>query len=123
MSSYHEIFVRTNNSIEQLVADLATAASCQMRKFDTKDNPIAYAGRTRDVAVEVELHHDFEDDFGMAFSQYPVVVTLRSFDKDKTHEEMVAKDVFEKMAAIGNYAMLLTFDLQTLIAKHPSDKA
>jgi hypothetical protein len=94
-----------------------------MRKFDTKDNPIAYAGRTRDVAVEVELHHDFEDDFGMKFSQYPVVITLRSFDSDKAHEEAVAKDAFEKMAAIGNYALLLTFDLQRLIAKHPSDRA
>lgn len=123
MSGYHEIFVRTSNSIEKLVADLATAAHCRMRKFDTKDNPIAYAGRTRDVAVEVELHHDFEDDFGMKFSQYLVVITLRSFDSDKAHEEAVAKEVFEKMAAIGNYALLLTFDLQRLIAKHPSDKA
>ncbi|NKZ05592.1 hypothetical protein [Actinomadura latina] len=123
MSSYHEIFIRTSNSIDQLVTDIATAANCKMRKFDTKDNPIAYAGRTRDVAVEVELHHDFEDDFGMNFSQYPIVVTLRSFDSDKAHEETVAKDIFEKMAAIDDYAMILTFDLQRLIAEHPSGNA
>ena len=120
MSSYHEIFVRTNNSIDQLVADLATAANCEMRKFDTSDNPIAYAGRTRDVAVEVELHHDFEDDFGMKFSQYPIVVTLRSFESNKEHEETVAKDIFAKMATIGGYEMILSFDLQTLIAEHPT---
>lgn len=123
MSSYHEIFIRTANSIERLVSDVAIAANCRMRKLDTKDNPIAYAGRTREVAVEVELHHDFEDDFGINFSQYPIVVTLRSFDSDKVHEETVAKDVFENMAAIGGYAMLLTFDLQRLIAEHPSGNA
>ncbi|MEU5996082.1 hypothetical protein ABZ806_44520 [Spirillospora sp. NPDC047418] len=123
MSGYHEIFVRTSNSIEQLVADIATAANCKMRKFDTTDNPIAYAGRSREVAVEVELHHDFEDDFGMNFSQYPIVITLRSFDSDKAHEEVVAKDIFQKMSAIGDYAMLLAFDLQRLIAKHPADNA
>ncbi|QKW39755.1 hypothetical protein HUT06_41755 [Actinomadura sp. NAK00032] len=123
MSSYHEIFIRTNNSIERLVSDIATAADCRMCKLAAKDNPIAYAGQTREVAVEVELHHDFEDDYGINFSQYPIVITLRSFESDKAHEEAVARDIFENMAAIGGYAMLLTFDLQRLIAEHPSGSA
>lgn len=120
MSSYHEIFIRTDNATEQFIADLATAANCEMERLGPEYDPIAYAGLVDNAAVEVELHHEFEDDFGMTFSQYPIVITLRSFASDKAHEKKVAKDIFEKMATIGDYAMILAFDLQRLIAEHPA---
>lgn len=120
MSSYHEIFIRTDNSTEQLIADLAAAANCKMERLGPEYDPIAYAGQVDNAAVEVELHHDFEDDFGMRFSRYPIVITFRSFASDKAHEKKVAKDIFGKMAAIGGYAMILAFDLQSLIAEHPA---
>ncbi|WP_067800894.1 hypothetical protein [Actinomadura formosensis] len=119
MSSYHQIFIQTSNSEDQLVADIVAAAGCRMRKLETMDAPIAYTGRTRRVAVEVKLNHDLEDDLGTNFSQYPIVITLRSLDSDKSHEEGVAKEIFNNLAGGGQYAMILTFNLYNVLAEQP----
>lgn len=123
MSSYHQIFVQTGKPEDQLVADIAAAAGCRLRKLDTTDAPIEYTGRTRRVAVEVGLHHNVEDGPGISFSQYPVLITLRSLDSEKPHEEMVAKEVFNKLVDTTHYTMILTFNLCNMLKKYsPAEK-
>ncbi|MDH6193454.1 hypothetical protein M2272_000075 [Mycobacterium frederiksbergense] len=113
MSAYHQIFIRTNKSEQDLIRDLGFAASTAINPVHR--NEIAYGDRMPNGVIEVELHHDFDDDFGMKFSSYPTVVTVRELNADKTREEQLARTIFEKLRIIGGYELLLAFDLQRLV--------
>ncbi|TDD65600.1 hypothetical protein [Actinomadura rubrisoli] len=111
MSSYYQIFVGKVGPEERLVADVAAAAGREVRPVGSGDGGISYAGEVDRVAVEIELSHEFEDDMGIAFSRYPVVVTFRSYDRDRAREKAVAERVFEGLKGDGSRALVLVFGL------------
>ena len=118
MSEYHQIFARAGTAERRFIADLAAAAGTELPPArEAVPASIAYAGEVEDAAVEVELSHDFEDDRGIPFSKYPVVVTIRAYDGDKAREQRLARDIFGKLCGHGGYSLLLVFGLQRLIDK------
>ncbi len=112
MSAYHEIFIRTDKPIEQLIADVSAAAGAPIDRDETRQIP--YAGSLSYAAVEIEFSHEFEQDAGMNFALYPILLTVRDFDNNKTREEELARDIFHKLCGMG-YSLMLVFDLQVLL--------
>lgn len=113
VSSYHQIFVRTTQSASELAADVGVAAGVQLT--EEPENPIRYAGKKPYAAIEIELSHDFADDYGIPFEKYPIVITIRDFDRDMVRQEAVAREVFSKLAASGKYSLILVYNLDTLL--------
>lgn len=113
MSAYHQIFVRTDHSEPQLVADVSLAAGCTIRPVEpTLASTIAYGCVGDHSVVEIELSHDFEEDFGMRFSDYPILITVRDLDKNKEREEDTARALFARLTDLEGYRALLVFNLQ-----------
>lgn len=117
MSTYHQIFVRTRRSESELAADVARAVGVPVTKAENGNNPIKYGGKRPYAAVEIELTHDFLDDYGIPFEQYPIVITFRDFDQDMSRQEAFAREVFGKLSSSGNYSMILVFDLTELLER------
>ena len=115
MSTYHQIFVRTMRTESELAADVGVAADVQLT--EDPDSPIRYAGKRPYAAVEIESSHDFLDDYGIPFEQYPIVITIRDFDRDMSRQEAFAREVFSQLADLGKYSLLLVYNLDTLLER------
>jgi hypothetical protein len=63
MSGYHEISVHRAQPLSVLLADLSTAAGAELTTCEGEF--IDYAVGIERAAVELELRHDFEQDFGI----------------------------------------------------------
>ena len=116
MTAYHQIFARTNRSVGQFVADVAVAAGVEMDKINFK-SPVEYGGKRPYAAVEIELSHDFDEDYGIPFDEYPYIITFRDFDGNKSREEDFAREVFAQLAPAGGYSLLLVYNLSTLLER------
>lgn len=115
MSAYHQIFVRTARSASDLAADVAAVAAVQLT--EDPGGPIRYAGKRPYAAVEIELSHEFEEDYGIPFDEYQQVITFRDFDGNEAREEEFAREVFGGLAATGKYSLLLVYNLSTLLER------
>ncbi|TDC60812.1 hypothetical protein E1200_29850 [Actinomadura sp. GC306] len=115
MSSYYQIFLRAPEVGERLLSDIAGAAGVELSSSSTSGGGIDFAGGADTVKVQVELSHEFDDDYGIPFSQYPVVVTVIDLERSAAREEVLARDVFNKLAEAGIYSMLFVHDLSVLI--------
>lgn len=117
MSAYHEIFIHTAEPLDVLLADLATASGAELRPRD--GTPVDYSVGLEHAAVELELQHDFEEDFGIPFERYERVVTIRDFDRDKDREEALARRLYASLTSTGRYRLVLVYNLQRLLAASP----
>lgn len=117
MSTYHQIFIATEQPVPVLLGDLAAVAGREPAPADS--DPVDYAVAIGRDAVEVELTHDFEEDYGIPFERYEVLVTVRDFDRDLARQEECARRVFDHLAGTGRYALLLVFDLRDLLDSSP----
>jgi hypothetical protein len=115
MSAYHQIFARRPRPPQQLVSDVAAAIGGPLAPVGGQASEgIAYAGQAGRAAVEIEMSHEFEDDRGIPFSQYPIVITVRDYDSDKGREETVAREIFAALCG-REYSLLLVLDLQQVL--------
>ena len=115
MSAYHEIFVRTDRATEQFLSDVAAAIGVPIDPIADEINEyIDYAGQIEHAAIEIEMTHEFEEDYGIPFEQYPIDITVRDFGSDKQREEALARDIFGKLCQRG-YSLLLVFNLARLL--------
>ncbi|MEU6218301.1 hypothetical protein ABZ845_12400 [Streptomyces sp. NPDC047022] len=117
MSMYHQIFVRPGEPRARLLADLAAFAGRELEPIE--EGPVDYAVRVERGVVELESQHDYEEDFGMPFEQYDLLLTVRDYDRDLERQEQMARRVFDHLAATGRYNLLLVFDLQKLLDAAP----
>ncbi|HEU5427575.1 MAG TPA: hypothetical protein VFU74_11915 [Actinocrinis sp.] len=117
MSAYHQIFVRTAEPPETLLADLAELCNEPFKRID--DGPVDYASHTATAFIDVELHHDFDADRDMPFNEYPWLITLRDRERDQDRQQHAARQVFDALAATGRYRLMLVHDLQRLLATYP----
>lgn len=115
MSSYHQIFVRSQRPESELVADVAAASGAAMDEVGGAE--VAYAGKRDRTVVEIELSHDFEDDNEIPMSQYPIVVTVRDLDNNRDRQENAARAILDKLRASQKYRLLLVFDLSVLLGR------
>lgn len=117
MSAYHDIFIHTAEPLDVLLADLANASGAALKRRN--GTPVDYSVGLEHSAVELELQHEFEEDFGIPFEKYEQVVTIRDFDRDKTREETVARQIYSSLENTGRYSLVLVFNLQRLLAASP----
>ncbi|GGQ25441.1 hypothetical protein GCM10010187_47490 [Actinomadura coerulea] len=121
MSSYYQIFLRIPEVGEPELAAIEAAAECQLGSVGGGGDGIAFAGRSGSNKVQVEAPHDFDDDYGIAFSQYPVVVTVVNLQHNKEQEEACARGIFRKLVEDEMFSMMLVFDLSVLIDRFDLD--
>jgi hypothetical protein len=78
---------------------------------------IDYAANLGQAAVEVELSHEYEEDYGIPFERYASLFTVRDFGSDLARQEALAREIFERLASLGRYSLMLVLDLEQLIEK------
>jgi hypothetical protein len=117
MSTYHEIFVHTTEPPETLLTDLAVICGSPFEKIE--GGQVAYASHTDTAFVDLDLSHEFEPGRDMPFDQYEFLVTIRDRDRDQERQEQSAREVFDALAETGRYGLMLTHDLQRLLATFP----
>jgi hypothetical protein len=117
VSAYHQIFLRPGDRLAALLADLAAFAGRE--PVPAEDGPADYAVGVEHAAVEVELQHDYEEDFGIPFERYDLLLTVRDYDRDLERQERTAREVFDHLAATGRYELVLVLDLRELIDSAP----
>ncbi|MCP2298526.1 hypothetical protein APR11_004971 [Nocardia amikacinitolerans] len=116
MSAFHEIFVRAGKSDAEVIRDIGLVAGVELHIDHTSGAAPIHRAVVEHWVIEVETAHDYEDDFGIPFSKYPIVVTIRDLEGNKQREESVARSIFDSLASVGEYSELLVFDLQKLLA-------
>ncbi|MEU3208871.1 hypothetical protein ABZ702_34385 [Streptomyces cyaneofuscatus] len=114
MTSHHSIFIHPGLPEETLTADVAAASGARLRRV--AHGPVDYGADLGDTALEIELSHDYEEDMGIPFDRYQVVVTVRDFEGHRDREQARAEHVFNRLADVRRYWLVLVFDLQTVIA-------
>ncbi|MDT0319417.1 hypothetical protein [Streptomyces millisiae] len=114
MSAYHEIFVHPGRPLERLVSDVSIACGTPLEPVE--DESITHRANLGFAAVEVEPSHEFEEDRGLAFDRYDSLVTVRDFGKDMERQEAAARRIFEALASLRRYRLLLVHDVQRFIA-------
>jgi hypothetical protein len=117
MSTYHQIFVRAAGPPETLLADLAAICGTAFTKID--EGQVDYASHTDTAFVDLELSHEFDADRDMPFDQYPWLITIRDRDRDQERQQQAAREIFDGLAATGRYRLMLTHDVQLLLASYP----
>lgn len=118
MSTYHQIFVRSAEPPETLLADLTVICGTPFTKID--DGQVDYASHSDTAFVDLELSHEFDADRDMPFDRYPWLITVRDRDRDQERQQQSAREIFDALAAIGRYRLMLTHDLQRRLATHPA---
>jgi hypothetical protein len=118
MSTYHQIFVHSAEPSGTLLADLTAICGAPFATID--DGQVDYASHTDTAFVDLELSHEFDADRDMPIDQYPWLITIRDRDRDQERQERVAREIFDALATTGRYRLMLTRDLQRLLAMHPA---
>ncbi|GAB2985315.1 hypothetical protein GCM10023080_058620 [Streptomyces pseudoechinosporeus] len=113
MSQYHYIFIHPGTPREQLLADISFACGVQLTPINSEY--IDYAANLGQAAVEVELSHEYEEDYGIPFERYESLFTIRDFGSDLARQEALAREIFGRLASLGRYSLMLVLDLQQLI--------
>ncbi|WLW52524.1 hypothetical protein [Streptomyces sp. YU58] len=90
--------------------------ACGSEVGPANDEFIDYSANLGHAAVEVELTHEYEEDRGMPFEQYDSLLAVRDFDSDLKRQEATARRIFERLAALDRYDLMLVRDLQELLA-------
>ncbi|MEU2254433.1 hypothetical protein ABZ540_14850 [Nocardia xishanensis] len=116
MSAFHQIFVRTESSDAEAIRDIGLAADVELLLDDDLGNAMLHRAIAEHWVVEVETSHDYEDDFGIPFSMYSIIITIRDLEGNKRREESAAHSIFDNLASGGKCAALLVFDQQKLLA-------
>jgi hypothetical protein len=114
MSEYHYVFLRPGSPRDRLVSDISWACAAELRPVDSEF--IDYAANLGHAAVELEFTHEYEKDHGMSFENYDSLFTVRDFDSNLARQETTARRIFDNLASLARYEMILVRDLQELIA-------
>ncbi len=120
MSTYHHVFLAPihSTSEEELAARLGEDLGL---RFDRQPSDYAdYVATEDDVAFDLGSH-DFESDRGMAFEEFPYVITIRRIGTDVGSQQARARQVFERLRDGNRYRLMLTEDLQRRLGEYEPD--
>ncbi|MFE3602258.1 hypothetical protein ACFXP3_06280 [Streptomyces sp. NPDC059096] len=112
MSAYHYIFIQPGHPVEKVVSDISAACGAHLAQGSGGGE---YGASLGYAAVEYEQSHEYDDDFGIPFSTYESVITIRDFDRTLERQELLAVRIYQNLAALGTYSLALVFDLQRLL--------
>ncbi|MGW0791176.1 hypothetical protein ACWD04_23760 [Streptomyces sp. NPDC002911] len=113
MTSHHSIFIHPGHPVEALVVDVALACGGRLRP--AVNGPADYIVSLSDTTLELEMEHEYEEDKGIPFERYQVVLTVRESNGDMKREKVTAGQVFHELAILQRYWLVLVFDLQAVI--------
>ncbi|MFI6171678.1 hypothetical protein ACIBCN_33205 [Nocardia sp. NPDC051052] len=117
MSAYYEIFLKTVKPFDEVIEDVGRAVGVELASEPSSNAVLFYRAVTDSSVIEVESSHAYEDDYGIEFSRFPIVITVRDLDSDKDREESTALSLLQFLAKDGGYAGLLVFDLKRRVAE------
>lgn len=113
MTSHHSVFIHPGHPVEALVSDVAPACGGRLRR--AVNGPADYVVSLSDATLEVEMEHEYEEDKGIPFERYQVVLTVRESNGAREREEVISRQIFRELATLRRYWLVLVFDLQTVI--------
>jgi hypothetical protein len=117
MSSYHQIFL-DGSADEKAIADALTVITgCAPRKQELPTGISVQSFLFDHSVVDLEVFHEYEDDLGILFSDYPVMITVRNLDSDKPQEKLTAERLFDALTEQGKFGGILVFDLQDILGQ------
>jgi hypothetical protein len=97
-----------------LVDDLSEVIGATLKPVD---GDVIYSAGLDDTMVEAAMSHEYEDDYGIRLSDFPIVMTVRDLASDRRREESTARKIFDKLRNTGSYQVCLVFDLRRLLAE------
>ncbi|MFF0499397.1 hypothetical protein ACFYU5_23555 [Nocardia aobensis] len=117
MSSYHQIFIRSDRPREILIEDIDLAARVSLADVSPRGDRTFWGAASRHTIVELEFSHRFDDDGQLDFESYPIALTIRDSGSDKARERQAADQIFENLRRTGRYDLLYVYDLQELVRR------
>jgi len=113
VTSHHSIFIHPGHPVEALVADVALACGGRLRR--AVNVPADYVASLSNATLELEMEHEYEEDKGIPFERYQVVLTVRESNSSMEQEAVISRQIFHELATLRRYWLVLVFDLQTVI--------
>lgn len=86
MTSHHSIFIHPGHPVEALVADVALACGGRLRR--AVNGPADYVVSLGDTTLELEMEHEYEEDKGIPFERYQVVLAVRESNSSTEREDL-----------------------------------
>ncbi len=121
MSDYWEIFARTSQPLEEIVREVEELMNIQTRRV-TDDLRVRYDFTNENVDVTIS-GHDFENDRDANFEDYQYCISMRALRGNPPEEyderrKTFARRAFERLSATGRYGLMMTSNLQTVLARY-----
>ncbi|WP_181697664.1 hypothetical protein [Nocardia sp. GTS18] len=110
MSASHQIFIRANRSLSNIISDINWATGISLTGTGNSEFP--YAAKLDSAFIDIEPTHDYENEPGLPFEQYSTILEVRDIDNNQKREEALSRDIFGKLAALPGYHLMLVFNLQ-----------
>ncbi|NKY35946.1 hypothetical protein HGA13_23140 [Nocardia speluncae] len=117
MSSHHQIFIDTDAEESALIESIQTITGSRPRTQQVLDGATLRAFIFDNTVVELEMSHEYEDDLGIPFSKYPIVITVRDLNSNRTREESTARWLLDKVCSITGSHGILVEDLQRMLER------
>ncbi|TLF96638.1 hypothetical protein FEK35_28220 [Nocardia cyriacigeorgica] len=115
LSAYHEIFTRPSNGERDILGDIQKIVGKNPEKSARGSSDFLFDPGLS--VLDVAMSHDYDDDYGIAFSKYPIAITVRDVKYNKQQEESSARKLFEALHKGGDYTGILVYDLRRLLAE------
>ncbi|MFD3704802.1 hypothetical protein ACFWUP_16820 [Nocardia sp. NPDC058658] len=110
MSASHQIFIRANRSLSDIVSDINKATGSSLTSTGKPEFP--YAATLDSAFIDIEPTHDYDSEPGLPFEEYSTILTVRDIDNNQKREEALSRGIFAKLATLPGYHVMLVFDLQ-----------
>lgn len=119
MATSNEIFMERAGAAEDVLPKIVTALGLG---FDgPSSGSRAVAQHQRDwVVASLFAQHDFDDDPGLDFSSFRFWLLLEGREAER---EQLANQLFDRLRADGHFAILLTRNVEEVLARFtPADR-
>ncbi|MFC8044300.1 hypothetical protein [Nocardia sp. NPDC057353] len=110
MSAHHEIFATADGA--GVPAAIERVIGVDGRVEGSSGGEVHYTVGFDNAFVDVALSHDYDDDQGIEFSGFPLVLTVRDRESSQQQEEATARRIFQALRATGLFHAFLVYNLQ-----------
>jgi hypothetical protein len=124
MSETVDLFVRTDQSIQEFVHDLGSLLDMQFTLVRDQGNDSYYEYCSEEIRVGVTSTWGFENDRDLHFEDYQYYIAILYVGRVGDVEEFrrvrneFARFAFERLKTTERYALLMTFDVQRKLAEY-----
>lgn len=116
MGAYHEFFMRGDLAPQEVANELEHATGVEFTPTGNFGG-VQYRANIDSAVVEIEFGHEFENDMGIDFENFPIQVTVRDLERNRSRELATANRIFDRIDSSKLQAQLV-YDGQVLIAKN-----